>query len=168
MILQKCSLWKVAEILFIEPTKTHFIKEISKRINLAHTSVKKHILDLIDLGLVVKSNSEVFPGYKANRGNPEFIFYKKISNLISLKESKLTDFLGEKYPKSIILFGSYDKGEDIETSDIDIFIDCKKFKVDLKKYEKDLNRKVHLLFKEEVNKSLIGNINQGIVLFGER
>lgn len=168
MILQKCSLWKVAEVFFIEPAKTHFIKEISKKINLAHTSVKKHVLDLIDLGLIIKSTIEVFPGYKANRENADFIFYKKISNLIILKESKVINYLKEKYPKSIILFGSYNKGEDIETSDIDIFIDCKKFKADLKKYEKYLNRKIHLLFKEEINKKLIGNINQGIVLFGER
>ena len=168
MILQKCSIWKVAEIFFIEPTKTHFIKEISKRINLAHTSVKKHVLDLIDLGLIIRSTGEVFPGYKANRENPDFIFYKKISNLVALKESKVIDYLKEKYPKSIVLFGGYSRGEDIETSDIDIFIECKKFKADLKKYEKYLNRNIHLLFKEEVNKNLVGNIAQGIVLFGER
>lgn len=168
MILQKCSIWKVAEVFFIEPTKTHFIKEISKKIDLAHTSVKKHVLDLIDLRLIRKSNSEVFPGYRANRENPDFIFYKKIFNFVSLKESKVVDYLKEKYPQSIILFGSYSKGEDIETSDIDIFIDCKKFKSDLKQYEKYLGRKIHLLFKEETNKSLTGNINQGIVLFGER
>jgi len=167
MILHKCSLWKVLEIFFLEPTKTHFVKEISRKISLAHTSVKKHILTLLDLSLIEKS-IQVFSGYRAARENPDFIFYKKISNLIMLKESGLIVKLKETYPKSIILFGSYDKGEDIETSDIDIFIESKKFKLELKKFEKILNRTIHLLFKEELNKKVLESVNQGTLLFGER
>ena len=167
MILQKCSLWNVAEIFFIEPTKVHYIKEISRKIHLAHTSVKKHLLDLLELGLI-EEISQVFKGYKAKRDNQEFIFHKKISNLVMLKNSGLLDSLKEHYPKSIILFGSYDKGEDIESSDIDIFIESKKFKIDLEKYGKLLNRNIHLLFKEETNKSIMASINQGSILYGER
>mgnify|MGYP001180836169 CR=1 FL=1 len=166
-MLHKCSLWKVAGIFFAEPTKVHFIKEISRKINLAHTSVKKHILELIDLGLAEPSFL-VFKGYKAKRENPDFLFYKKINNLIMLKNSGLTEELKEHYPKAIILFGSYDKGEDIETSDIDIFIDGKKFSIKLEKYEKYLSRKIHLVFKEEAAKNLLESIKQGQILFGER
>ena len=147
MILQKCSIWKVAEIFFLEPTKVHFIKEISRKIKLAHTSVKKHLLDLTEMGFIEKSKKEIFEGYKAKRENPNFIFYKKIANLILLKESGLIEELKEKYPPSIILFGSYNKGEDIESSDIDIFLNCKKFKINLKKFEHYLNRNIHILFK---------------------
>jgi predicted nucleotidyltransferase len=168
MILQKCSLWKVAEIFFIEPTKVHFIKEISRKINLAHTSVKVHIDVLVKEGLIEEAKAEIFKGYKAKRDNPEFIFYKKISNLLQLKFSGVAELLEEHYPKSIILFGSYDKGEDIESSDIDIFIDSKKFKVNIGKFEKILNRSIHLIFKEEAGKSLLESINQGTILFGER
>ena len=71
-------------------------------------------------------------------------------------------------PKSIILYGSYNKGEDIESSDIDIFIDSKKFNINLEKYQKYLGRNIHLLFKEEASKSLIESINQGTIIFGER
>jgi predicted nucleotidyltransferase len=167
MILQKCSIWRVAEIFFLEPTKVHYVKEISRKINLAHTSVKKHILDLVEMGLI-EETSEVFKGYKAVRENPEFIFNKKISNLIMLKESGLLEALKEHYPKSIILFGSYDKGEDIESSDIDIFINSKKFNLSLDKFEKYLSRHIHLLFREETSKSLMESINQGAILFGDR
>lgn len=168
MILQKCSIWKVAEIFFIEPTKVHFINEISRKIKLAPTSVRNHILTLLELSFIEKVNSEPFNGYKAKRDNPEFIFYKKISNLIQIKEFGLIDSLKEKYPKSIILFGSYDKGEDIESSDIDIFIDSKKFKINTEKFEKLLKRNIHLIFKEEVNPSLKLSIYQGSLLFGEK
>lgn len=168
MILQKCSLWKVAEIFFLEPTKVHFIKEISRRINLAHTSVKIHLQALIKENLVAETKSEVFRGYRALRQNPEFISEKKIANLILIKNSGLIEALKEKYPQSIILFGSYDKGEDIETSDLDLFIDSKKFKFNPEKFEKYLKRKIHLIFKEEADKSIIQSINQGTILFGER
>lgn len=155
-------------MFFIEPTKVHFIKEISKKINLAHTSVKKHILDLVELGIVEYAKGDLFKGYKSKRENPDFIFYKKISNLIQLKESKLLNKLKEKYPKSIILFGSYDKGEDIESSDLDIYIDSKKFKIDLDNYEKILKRSIHLIFKEESSNSLKESVKNGTILFGEK
>jgi predicted nucleotidyltransferase len=167
-MLHKCSIWRVAEIFFLEPTKVHFIKEIARKINLAHTSVKKHILDLVNLGFVAPAKGELFKGYKARRENPSFIFYKKLGNLIMLKNSGLIDKIEEHYPKSIILFGSYNKGEDIETSDIDIFIDSKKFKIELEKFNKYLSRNIHLIFKEEDSKSLMGSIKQGTILFGER
>ncbi|MCX6747183.1 MAG: nucleotidyltransferase domain-containing protein [Candidatus Pacearchaeota archaeon] len=168
MIIQKCSLWKVAEIFFEEPTKAHYIKEISRKINLAHTSVKVHINVLVKEDLIEETKTEIFKGYKAKRDSPEFIFHKKISNLISVKESGIIESLKEHYPKSVILFGSYDKGEDIETSDLDIFVDSKKFKVDTEKFEKYLKRGVHIIFKEEAGKGLMESINQGTVLFGER
>lgn len=168
MILQKCSLWRVAEIFFLEPTKVHFIKEISKKIELAHTSVKIHIRNLVNSGLVEETKSEVFKGYRAIRENPEFIYEKKIANLIALKNSEILGALKENYPKSVILFGSYDKGEDVESSDIDLFVDSKKFKFNQEKFEKILGRKVHIVFRGEADKSLINSINQGTILFGER
>ncbi len=168
MIIQKCSLWKVAEIFFIEPTKVHFIKEISKKISLAPTSVRLHIETLLSENLIEKVKSEPFSGYKSLRENSDFIFQKKVSNLILLQESNLINKLKEKYPKSIILFGSYNKGEDIESSDIDIFVDLNKFKFDSSEFERSLKRKIHLIFRQEPNKSLLESINQGTLLFGER
>ena len=168
MIIQKCSLWRVAQIFFAEPTKIHFINKISKRINLAHTSVRIHLETLIREGLIEKVESEPFKGYRARRENPGFIFEKKMANLVFLKESGLIESLKEKYPKSIILFGSYDKGEDIETSDIDLFVDSKPFKFNSRKFEESLKRKIQVIFGEEANKKLIESINQGTILFGER
>jgi predicted nucleotidyltransferase len=168
MLIQKSSLWKVAEIFFIEPTKIHFIKEISKKINLAPTSIRVHLQTLLEEGLIQKVESKPFDGYKAKRENQDFIYEKKIANLIILKSSNLIEKLKEKYPKSIILFGSFDKGEDIETSDIDIFIDAKSFKFNTELFEKNLNRKIHIIFREQTEKSLVESINQGTILFGER
>lgn len=158
----------MAEIFFIEPTKVHFIKEISRKIGLAPTSVRTHLKTLSSEGLIQEIDSTPFRGYQAIRENSEFIFEKKIANVIQLKSSGLIKELNEKYPKSIILFGSYNKGEDIETSDIDLFIDSRSFKFNGEKFEKYLNRNIHLIFKEQVDDSLLESINQGTILSGER
>lgn len=169
MIIQKCSLWNVASVFLLEPTKVHFIKEISRKIKLSHTSVRLHLRTLLSEGLIKKVKAEPFEGYKADRENEEFLFTKKIFNLILLRECGLIEKLKEMYPKSIILFGSYERGEDIETSDIDLYIDSKKFDLkDKEKYEKILNRKIHLIFKDEPIEEIKKSIANGTILFGEK
>ena len=173
-MLQKCSIWKVAGIFFNEPTKNHYLIEISKKSKLAHTSVKKHLLLLKSLLIIEESIEEKgnrkYPLYKANLENKAYKAYKKIYNIIQIRESKLSDFLKDKLmPKSIVLFGSYAKGEDIEDSDIDVFVECKKEEIDISNFEKYLNRTIQLHFKEDFkkySKELKNNIVNGIVLEG--
>ena len=72
-------------------------------------------------------------------------------------------------PKTIVLFGSYRRGEDVEESDIDIFLECKKENVNVERFEKKLGRKIQLHFQENFNaypKELKNNIINGIVLSG--
>src|SRR3989344_7075947 len=145
-MIQKCSLWKVVEIFFKEPTKIHYIREISRNINLAPTSVKKHILDLLKQDFIIKKK-ELFIGYSANLENEYFMFYKKISNQINIRTSGLLKYLtNNTHPETIILYGSYSKGEDREHSDIDIFILTKNSKqLNLEKFEKELKREIHII-----------------------
>ena len=93
-----------------------------------------------------------------------------VYNLYSVIESNLIDFIEEKLmPKSIVLFGSYQRGEDIESSDIDIFVECKKEKLDIKKFEKKFERKIEFHFRENFTSlpnELKNNIINGIVLSG--
>ena len=173
-MLQKCSILKVAGVFFNEPTKQHYLIEISKKANMAHTSVKKHISTLKEF-LIIKETTEQkgsrkFPIYTANINNKDYRDYKKIYNIIKLKESKLIDFLKDDLmPGSIVLFGSYQKGEDIEDSDIDLFIECQEEKMDLSRFKKQLNRNVQLHFKKkfkEYPKELRNSIVNGIVVDG--
>lgn len=169
-MLQKCSIIKVAAVFFNEPVKNHYLIEISKKSKLAHTSVKKHLTTLKNLSIIKESIEEKgnrkFPIYKANINDETYRYYKKIYNILQLKE--LTKFLKDSLmPKSIVLFGSYQKGEDIENSDIDIFIECKEEKIDLTKFR--LNRNIQLHFKKnfsEYPKELKNNIINGTTLAG--
>ncbi len=173
-MLQKSSVFRTAEIFFINPTKEHYLMDISRKIGLAHTSVKKNLNELVKLGLITESvekkGGRKFPLYKSNRDNKLFKRHKLVYNISSILESGLVDFIEEKLtPKSVALFGSYRRGEDIENSDIDLFIECEKEDLDIRLFEKKLKRKIGLHFKENFAlypKELKNNIINGIVLSG--
>ena len=173
-MLQKCSILQVAAVFFNEPTKDHYLIEISQKANLAHTAVKKHLLELKKLFIITehheKKGKRTFPIYKANINDKEYKKQKRIFNLIQLQESKLIPFLKDNLmPKSIVLFGSYQKGDDIEDSDIDLFIECKKENLKLEKFRNSLNRNIQLHFKDHFKKypeDLKNNIINGFVLEG--
>ena len=173
-MLQKSSISRTAEVFFVNPTKKNYLMDISRSIGLAHTSVKKNLDKLLKLGLIIdfleKKGERKFPLYKANLDNKTFKKYKIIYNISTILESKLIEFIEEKLmPKSIVLFGSYQKGEDIENSDIDIFIECKKEELDISSFEKKLKRKIELHFNNNFNsysRELKNNIVNGMVLSG--
>ncbi len=168
---QKCSLWKVFQVFADEPMKIHYIKEIAKKIGLAPTSVKIHVQQLLSRHLISRKKGERFIGLIANRDNRDFLFYKSIANLINLKSSGMLDYLIETmYPQSLIVYGSYLKGEDIENSDIDIFILSKtRIALNTKQFEKYLKRSVHIILESDMKKlpvELKTNIVNGLVLYG--
>jgi len=168
-MVQECSLSRVLEIFFKEPTSVHFIKEISRRINLAHTSVRKHIKSLAKKNLILKKKSHPFDGYISNRENEDFLWMKRTYNFSSLKP--LRDFIAEKlYPQLIVIFGSYFLGEDIESSDIDVFILSKSKKnLDFESFEELYKRKINAIVASDVskiNQSLKKKIMNGFVIHG--
>ncbi len=169
-MLQKCSYIRVLEVFFKEPTRVHFIREISRKINLATTSIRNYIKELEKEGLIKKEYQKPFMGYIAQRDNEKFIHYKQIYNLYSLLElkNKLINDLG---PKIIILFGSYQKGEDRENSDIDLLVLSKvKNSMNLKKFEDTLKRKIHITFVSKIkylDEGMQNNIKNGWVLYGK-
>ncbi len=167
-------MFKTLEVFFISPKKDHYLVDISKKIGLAHTSVKKNLDKLVKLGLITKKiekkGKRKFPLYTANFDSNIFRRYKMLYNLTSLLESGLIEFLEDRLaPKSIVVFGSYSRGEDIEESDIDIFIEAKGEEMDLKLFEKVLHRNIQLHFKEDFTsypKELKNNIINGFVIHG--
>lgn len=173
-MLQKSSVYKTAEFFFVNPTKTSYLADISRSIKLAHTSVKKNLDKLVKLGLLIetveKKGGRIFPIYRANLDNKTFKKYKIIHNISAILDSGLTEHIEEKLmPKSIVLFGSYLRGEDSENSDIDLFVECKKEEINLNSFEKKLGRKIELHFNDKFNsypKELKNNIINGKVLSG--
>ncbi len=168
-MIQKCSIIRVLGIFFEEPTQLHFIREISKKINLAPTSVIKYINEFEKEGLIIKKESKPFRGYIANRDNEDFIFYKRVYNFNSLNELKKY-ISKEGSPKLLVVFGSYALGEDIEESDIDLLIVTKGEKhFNFEKFEKSLKREINPIILEEIeelDKNLKNQVHNGFILFG--
>jgi len=106
-----------------------------------------------------------------NRDSARAIAFKRAENLKLVYESGLSDFLYESFPgATIILFGSFSRGEDTINSDIDIaIIGVKEKNKNLEAFEKKLERDISMNFYssfKEIKKHLRNNILNGIVLAG--
>ncbi|MBU0979526.1 MAG: nucleotidyltransferase domain-containing protein [Nanoarchaeota archaeon] len=169
-MIKNYGLWRVFQLFAKHPLTSFQIREISRKIKLAPTSVKLHLDVLESKKLVKRQKVGVYQAYLAEFDSEDFRFYKKIHNLIELKESGLIDYLDEKTtPNSIVLFGSYSRGEDLEKSDIDLYIQSRKTELDLEKFENKLGREIQTFFSEDIErypKELQINILRGITLSG--
>lgn len=106
-----------------------------------------------------------------NRENHKVMQLKKADNLKLIYESELADFIEREFAgTTIILFGSYARGEDTNSSDIDLaVIGGKGKKADLAKFEALLERKININFYysfKDIHKNLKENLFNGIVLYG--
>ena len=80
-MIQKCSIMRVFAKFAANPTKPYQIRELSREIKLAPTSVNLYIRELEKDKLIKKEKIGVYNAYKADFENENFRFYKKILNL---------------------------------------------------------------------------------------
>jgi len=171
-MLQNYSRYRILQEFFDFPRKSFQMREISRRVKLAQPSVVNHLKVLQKDGLIVKVEGGIYPAFKANRENEDFKLLKEQNLVWRIHRCKLISLLDEKLkPNCIVLFGSASRGEDTETSDIDMFVQAEEGggELDLKKCEKMLNRKLKLFFEPKLgtlSKELLNNIINGEVLYG--
>ena len=159
---------KVLELLFKYPTVGFTFREMSRKIRISTPTISKIVNELKRKGLVkIKEEGNLFI-VRGNIESERFRELKRVYNIFSLIE--LRKFLIHKFnPSLICVYGSYAFGEDLENSDVDIFIESEKnYHVNLSKFEKKLNRKVHLITGNLsiMPKELEENILTGVVLYG--
>lgn len=157
-MFKKSNREKVLEVFFDNPLPKGVgfqLREISRKIGLAPKSVKSYLDEFKKDNLIIDKKHRIhqYPVYYANRDNKDFKFLKKLNLLKRINNSGLIDYLDEKCnPEVIILFGSASKGEDLENSDVDIFLQSDKKELSLDKYEKKLNRRISIFFEPNFNK----------------
>ena len=146
-------------------------REIAKALKVSPTAVSNAVKNLAEKNLITMEKTKTINFISFNRDNPKAIELKRVENLKQIYLSGLSDFLEEKLAGStIIVFGSFSRGEDTKTSDIDIAVIRRKDKLlPLELYEKALNRKINVNFYDswkEINKHLKNNILNGVILHG--
>jgi len=161
---------EVLNVFFDNPSSKFYIREIARLTRLNPNTVINISDKLIKEGLIKKEKKKHVVELFAEV-DEKFKILKRVNNLGRIYDSGLIEFLDEKFSsEAISVIGSYSRGEDIEESDMDIVIISKKEyeNLDLSKFEKILNRKIHLIvcnYKKISNEFYINLIN-GIVLKG--
>lgn len=166
---------RVLEVLFRFPDKEFSLSDLASEAKVAKANIGLILDNLSNLVEITKLSS--IWRIKANQQNWDFIRAKIVYNLNFVYQSGLVEFLNDyfKNPRAIILFGSFRKGEDISTSDIDIAIETDENKEheamglrELNEFEKSIGRKIqiHLFNRNKIDTNVFNNIANGIVLLG--
>ncbi len=159
---------KFMSVIFTYPTKGFTIREIGRKIKISPPTASYIAKKLEKMKLIRIEKERTQHKVFGNFENEDFKNLKKIYNIFSLLE--LTRFLVENFdPNTVVVFGSFSKGEDTEDSDIDIFVDSSKEKeVKLEKFRRKLERNIHLHVKniKKIPEELRSNIINGIILYG--
>ena len=166
-MIDKNSTMKILEYFFDYPTKEIHLRELSRELKLSLPTVLKAVSKLKKENLIDVKKGRAVTIVKANLENKNFQRLKRASNLTKLYSCGLVDFLNIGNPQSIICFGSYSRGEDLENSDIDIASIGGKGKSTLK-FERFLCRgiSVHDINMKKVSEEFKSNLYNGIVLEG--
>ena len=164
---------RILRLLFVKSGKSLNALNIANFLNVSQPAISKSLPLLIKENYIIVEKDKDSGRYSINlnQENHKLIQAKRIDNLNLIYESGFGDFLEKEFAgATIILFGSYSRGEDTINSDLDIAIIGRKDKLlDLKKFEETLEREININFYKsfkEIHKNLRENLFNGIVLYG--
>lgn len=162
---------EILRLLFIKAGTSLNQRQISRFLNVSHPAVVKALPRMGNLIRVSQDKESKRWSIELNRDSQKVMQLKRADNLKLFYESGLADFIEKEFAgATIILFGSYSRGEDIINSDIDVaVIGRKEKKINTAKFEKILERKIHISSYDtfsKINKTLKENLCNGIVIFG--
>ncbi len=168
---------KVLYWFFSYPTKEASLNDLVKCVNVSKTTAHRIVNYLIKEEFL---KVDVLGKLWRIRCNQKHLFNttKKVTyNLELIYESKIIDAILKNVPqaRSIILFGSYRKGDDTENSDIDIAVETLDNKevhlttlgtIPTLGYRKDVAVNILQFNRNKVDLNLFANLVNGIVLYG--
>ena len=164
---------KIFRFLCMNAGKNFNLSEIARNLKVSPTAVSKSFINLKKEKIIIINEKGAMNLLliELNLENQRVMELKRVENLSMIYESELISFLSETIPgATIILFGSYSRGDDDYSSDIDLaIIGGKEKSIDLLKFEKILKKKIVLNFYnnlKDIEKNLKNNLLNGIVLNG--
>jgi len=164
---------EILRLLFVKAGTALNQRQIANFLEVSQPAVMKALPDIEKNNLIkTKQDRETKRwAIELNRENHTAMQLKQADNIKLIYETGLADFLEKEFAGgTVILFGSYSKGEDVINSDIDIAVIGRKEKeIKLEGYEKTLERKISINFYtsfNKIHKHLQENLCNGIVLAG--
>jgi len=174
---QKVLLW-----FFSFPTQQMSLTELAHNLDISKTTANRIVTMLEKEGFLAKDVLGKVWRISCNQQHM-YNFSRKIAyNLTMIYESSLIqaihDFMQNEFKqnsRTIILFGSYRKGDDTEKSDIDIAIEIlgnqslliHEFRIFPQfGYRKNVKVNLHIFTRNDIDLNLFSNIANGIVLEG--
>jgi len=166
--------------LFIEhPHDSYYLRESARILNMDPMTVKRALDVLVADSILLRIKEKNLILYKANIENPAFRYLKIAYNLSWLQKKGIVEFLNNHMSTitSILLFGSYAKGENDSESDVDILIISLTKSKPTAELTRLLKRDVNLISftpgqwskQSKTNKAFyLDVILDGIVLFGTK
>lgn len=159
--------------LFLHPEKAFNLHTLSKKLRKSQPGITKAIRKLHEKGYVTLSKDKDSGRWSAalNRESSFVTSMKRAENLRNIYRSGLAERLFEEFPgATILLFGSYSKGEDTSESDVDIaIVGSERKDLDLAAFEEALERDVNINFytdTKDLDRHFRNNLLNGIVLSG--
>lgn len=176
---QKITQLKVLSLFMDNPYEKHYLREAARRLKISPMTLKRSLDFLLKNNLILKEKSKNQILYSANIQNPAFRHIKISRSLSVLMQKGIVEFIKEKVPSvsSIILYGSYAKGEETKDSDMDILI--------ITSVKRNISGELTSLLRRDANLSLFSPsewsrqaktnrafyldvITEGVVLYGTR
>ncbi len=164
---------EILRYFFMNAGKIFNARELAIFLEVSQPAVAKALpsLEKQNFVKVTKDRKSKRLSIELNRENPFVIGMKRADNIRQLYESCLADSLREIFPGcTVIVFGSFARGEDLYNSDIDIAVVGTKNKaIDFGNFEKKLMKEIRINFYQsfkEISNELRNNILGGILLSG--
>ncbi len=166
---------KIRELFFDYPTKQWHFEQLLKEAGLSRAQTNAWLKRLLKEDLItrVKLRGKM-PYYVAQYESPHYRNSKRVFAFTKLHHSGLLDYLASlKKAKTVIIFGSFTRGDWYKDSDIDIFIYGAVPNLSIGEYLTRLKRDIQVFAgknKEDLQKlgpALLKNIIKGITIKGD-
>jgi len=162
---------EILRFFLYNPMKSYGVRELGRVTRRNTKTVMKYLKSLKIKGIVKKTKlPNTYPYYEPNRLAKSYKIVKANYIINKIAESGLVDYLDSKlHPKSIILFGSVQKGTYTKESDVDLFVQSKNVKLSLDNFSKKIGHEIQIYFEEDINKlskNFKNNIINGFPLSG--
>mgnify|MGYP001566098134 FL=1 len=157
------------------PMRQWHFNEIVKESKVTRAVANKWLKRYMKDGLIKRAKEKgKFPYFTCGIDNPAYVSKKKLMALEQIYKSGFAEHLiSLKQAKSVVLFGSFARGDWHRGSDIDIFIYGDKNGLDKSKYELKLKRQIEVHSFEtkkeirQVKTGLLKNVLNGYAIKGQ-